>query len=285
MGSTKAKNMTFKIYQYVRINQEYTGRGQCWRGEVIEEHLRELGLNSTHQTILPTILRLLPKQGRILEAGCGLGRWLIYLRTLGYAMYGMDISDESVKAIHGYEKSIPLCQGDVEIMPFADECFDAIISLGVMEHFEAGPQKALDESYRLLKKQGLLLVTVPYQNLIRKFMYAPFIRLFGIRARLRGLRPQFAEYRFSKDEMVHYIQEAGFEVLLIEADDFTPPKSLGLYADWAWLIGNRHAKWELNTLGRILLRFLSLFPLWLYCSGILLVARKQEKKSKDVTCR
>ena len=126
--------MSFKIYQYVPANQEYTDRGQCWRGEVIEEHLRELGLNSTHQTILPTIIRLLPKQGRILEAG--------------------------------------------------------------------------------------------------------------------------------------------FKVLLIEADDFIPPKSLGLYADWAWFIGNRHAKWELNTIGRILLRFLGLFPLWLYCSGILLVARK-----------
>lgn len=176
--------MSFKIYQYVSPNQEYTGRGQCWRGEVIEEHLRVIGLDATHQTILPTFLRLLPKQGRILEAGCGLGRWLIHLWNLGYAIYGMDISAEALKAIRGYDESIPLYQGDVERTPFNDECFDAIISLGVIEHFETGPQKALEESYRLLKKQGLLLVTVPYQNLIRKFIYNPFIRLVGIRSRL-----------------------------------------------------------------------------------------------------
>lgn len=266
--------MSFKIYQYVSPNQEYTGRGQYWRGEVIEEHLRELGLNATHQTILPTILRLLPKQGRILEAGCGLGRWLIHLWKLGYAIYGMDISAEALAAIRNYDKSIPLWQGDVERMPFTDECFDAIISLGVIEHFEAGPQKALEESYRLLKKPGLLLVTVPYQNLFRRLIYRPFISLSGKRAERRGRHPQFAEYRFSKDEMVYYTKEAGFEVLLVQPDDFAPPRSLGLYADWGRFIGNRHKRWELNALGRILLRFLSLFPLWFYCSGILVVARK-----------
>lgn len=75
-------------------------------------------------------------------------------------------------------------------------------------------------------------------------------------------------------EMLYFVKEAGFEVLLVEPDDFIPPKSLGLYVDWAWLIGNRRRQWELNTLGKILRRFLSLFPLWLYCSSILLVARK-----------
>jgi len=251
-------------------NQKTSGFGEYWRGEEVKEHLTL----TQYQTILPTFLRLLPRQGRILDAGCGLGRWLIYLWDLGYTIQGMDVSADALKAIRDYNKSIPLCQGDVESAPFVNTCFDAIISLGVIEHFEADPSKALREAHRLLKEDGILLLTVPYQNLIRRLIYSPFILLVGRWWKLLGRRRQFMEYRFSKNEITDFVKQAGFQVLHVEADDFTPPKSLGIYSDWSWCIGNRDVRWELNTVGKILMRFLGLFPLWLYCSGILVVARK-----------
>ena len=36
--------------------------------------------------------------------------------------------------------------------------------MGVIEHFEEGPQIALNEAYRVLKVNGTLIVAVPYQN-------------------------------------------------------------------------------------------------------------------------
>jgi SAM-dependent methyltransferase len=262
--------MSFKLYSYALPGQVDTGRGEYWRGEEFEEHLAL----TRSQTILPTVLSFLPKHGRILDAGCGLGRWLIYLCRLGYPVEGIDISADALQVIHKYDESIPLWRGDVESTSFADECFEAILSFGVMEHSEAGPEKALRETHRLLKKGGLLLVTVPYQNLLRRAVYNPLTRLVKYRAERRGLQSSFAEYRFSRQEMLHFLKEAGFAVLEVHPDDFAYPKSLGLYADWAWLLGNPRKRWELNTLGRIILRFLGLFPLWLYCSGILLVVKK-----------
>ncbi len=163
--------MSFKLYKPAARSQRKTGAGEYWRGQTVEEHLKL----TEYQTILSTVLKVLPKRGRILDAGCGLGRWLVYLRQLGFPVEGMDISSEAIEAIRKYDSSIPLVQGDVLKTPFASENFEAIISFGVIEHFETGPQEALNEAHRLLKEGGLLIVTVPYQNLIRRLIFNPLV--------------------------------------------------------------------------------------------------------------
>jgi len=262
--------MTSRLERYVAPGTEETRPGKYWRHEDIEEHLSL----TEYQTILPTFLRLADKGGRILDAGCGLGRWLIYLHRLGYLAHGLDISAEALRAVQSYDRSVSITQGDVQCKPFRDESFDAVICLGVVEHFEAGPGKALRESRRVLKPNGLLFVTVPYDNLLRRLVHRAYMRFTGMRAKSKGLQPVFAEYRFSRKDFVRHVREAGFGVLLVEADDFRPPKSLGLYADW-WFLRSSRRRRELNRAGNVLLRVLRLFPLWLYCSGILVVARKE----------
>jgi hypothetical protein len=75
--------------------------------------------------------------------------------------------------------------------------------------------------------------------------------------------------------MVSFLEEAGFNVLLCQWDDFIHPKSMGLYADWGRIIGSTDRAWELNIFGKILQRFLGLFPMWWCCANILVVAKKQ----------
>ena len=119
------------------------------------------------QTIEPLFRKYLPKGGQILEAGCGRGRWVLYLRGLGYDVAGIDLADSDLAAARAIDPSAPVERGDVLQAPFPDSSFDAVISLGVVEHFEGGPRQALAEVRRLLKPQGLLSwVTVPTQNLV-----------------------------------------------------------------------------------------------------------------------
>ncbi|MGQ9701223.1 MAG: methyltransferase domain-containing protein [bacterium] len=56
-------------------------------------------------------------------------------------------------------------------MPFRNEAFSLILSLGVLEHFEdlKDIDIALKEAYRCLKPGGHLLVTVPYLSWNRQF--------------------------------------------------------------------------------------------------------------------
>ena len=48
---------------------------------------------------------------------------------------------------------------DMQSMPFEDGCFDVVISDQVIEHLE-DPQRAVDESYRVLKKGGTLCARI-----------------------------------------------------------------------------------------------------------------------------
>lgn len=52
---------------------------------------------------------------------------------------------------------------DMERLPYKDECFDCVISDQVIEHLE-NPGKAIDESYRVLKKGGTAIHTTCFMN-------------------------------------------------------------------------------------------------------------------------
>ena len=47
----------------------------------------------------PWILKYAPRNDRVLEAGCGLGRWAFYLSNLGVNIEGLDFSESAIKAI------------------------------------------------------------------------------------------------------------------------------------------------------------------------------------------
>jgi len=95
---------------------------------------------------------------KILEAGCGMGTWVYNLRVKGYDVIGIDYMLSTVKRVKQYDESFPIQQGDVNNLDFPDNFFDAYVSLGVIEHFQEGPQKALSEAYRVLKPNGILLL-------------------------------------------------------------------------------------------------------------------------------
>lgn len=55
-------------------------------------------------------------------------------------------------------KEVSYPQVDMQKLPYKNNSFDAVISDQVLEHL-ASPQKAIDESYRVLKKGGLAIHT------------------------------------------------------------------------------------------------------------------------------
>lgn len=54
-----------------------------------------------------------------------------------------------------------LCHDDVDHLPFADERFGLVVSLGLLEHVDE-PKPAIDELRRVLRPGGQLLLTVPF---------------------------------------------------------------------------------------------------------------------------
>jgi tellurite methyltransferase len=101
---------------------------------------------------------------RILDAGCGGGRNLVYLMRSGYEVFGVDDSPEAIAQAQRLAASLaPQLPADnfrlerVEQMSFAGESFDAVISSAVL-HFAADEeqfQSMVREMWRVLRRGGI----------------------------------------------------------------------------------------------------------------------------------
>jgi SAM-dependent methyltransferase len=100
----------------------------------------------------------LPTNARILDAGCGSGRFMVDLAKRG-EVKGVELSDTSV-ALARQRGIGEVVAGSVLEMPFADASFDLAVSLDVIEHLE-DDIAALRELRRAVAPGGALLITVP----------------------------------------------------------------------------------------------------------------------------
>jgi len=116
---------------------------------------------------------------KILDAGCGSGRNLIYFMREGYTVYGVDnipfAIDEIKRLISKNHFDVPesnFTLENVEQMSFADETFDVVISSAVL-HFaenESHFYAMMDEMWRVLKKGGVLFARLGSDNGIEKYV-------------------------------------------------------------------------------------------------------------------
>jgi SAM-dependent methyltransferase len=250
-----------------------------WSHDSVDEHVDLCD----YETTLPVFLERLPKDGVILDAGCGLARWVFYLRQRGYRVIGADCAQAALAAAMQHAQAVPLLAADTLQLPLRDASLAGIISLGVIEHAPEGPQRALRELYRVLEPGGVALIAVPYNNPWRRCLINHLRRLRDWQKRRAGLKLQFAEYRFSARELAGFLREAGFEVLSVHADDFHPPLGKGLWVDSSSFFGYRvgmfemapgRKRWELNRRGRWLQACANLVSPWLIAAGVLAVGRR-----------
>ena len=175
------------------------------------------------------LLRHLPPgPAPILEAGCGLGQYVAVLRTRGYPVVGVDWAVDALRTGRAWAKEAPLAAMDLGQLAFRTGTFGACISLGVVEHDADGPGRILGEASRVLGPGGILLVSVPYVNAVRR-LAAPRIRRANERVRMAG--GAFYQFAFSRREAVAAVESAGFRV--VAATPYDPARLLrGAWRRW-----------------------------------------------------
>jgi SAM-dependent methyltransferase/uncharacterized protein YbaR (Trm112 family) len=73
---------------------------------------------------------------RVLDAGCGMGRWLHFALERGADIVGMDLSSAIDVAAARDGATADFVQADLRWPPFPPESFDLVYSLGVLHHLE-----------------------------------------------------------------------------------------------------------------------------------------------------
>ena len=107
----------------------------------------------------------IPAGVRVLDAGCGYGRNLVYLLREGCEVFALDADRAGVEHVRRLSASLAtglpdenFQVGQIEQMPFPDEFADVVISSAVL-HFARDDQHflaMLKELWRVLKPGGML---------------------------------------------------------------------------------------------------------------------------------
>jgi SAM-dependent methyltransferase len=167
-------------------------------------------LAATGDKIINSALdKYLKTHDQIIEAGCGLGQWVYVLTKKGFNIIGIDNYKEIIdKMPKNYDLNIKF--GNVLDLDFPDSAFDSYISFGVAEHFKEGPQLLLREAARVLKPGGILFISVPQINYLRKLK--KIMGLYKKQKSFSHISP-FYQYIFDKNEFTNILRQNDFVVL------------------------------------------------------------------------
>ena len=145
-------------------------------------------------------------------------RILAWASRQGARAYGIDISEPiAMQARDGFDTGRCLrgAVADVRDLPFRDASFDAIYSMGTIEHFDE-TERAVGEIARVLKPGGRAIVGVPNRH-------DPFLRpLFATVLQAVGLYGYGYEKSYSRRALRRMLEQAGLDVIDETAILFMP---------------------------------------------------------------
>jgi len=123
---------------------------RLWHFEALHDHVRRVFLKYK-----------LPKEARILDAGCGTGGLLRRMENWWPETKheGLDFSPLAVEFARK-RVGCDITEGSITALPFSEQSFDAIVSMDVLCQVEQ-PQTALHEFARCVRPGGLVVINVP----------------------------------------------------------------------------------------------------------------------------
>ena len=149
--------------------------------------------------------------GELIELGCGAGFYTKVLAANASHVMATDLSDEMLAVARTQLKdlqNVTVAKADCEKTAFPDGKFSSVFMANLI-HIIENPLKTLQESHRILKNGGLLLI-VNHTGYGMKWFE---IMKMGIRFLRRwGKPPPYSKSKLSPDELRSLVESAGFKV-------------------------------------------------------------------------
>ncbi|HWQ83605.1 MAG TPA: class I SAM-dependent methyltransferase [Anaerolineales bacterium] len=147
------------------------------------------------------------KSGSLLDVACGLGYLLDFANERGAKAYGVDLVHLPLLKAHQENPERALIEANGECLPWPDETFDYITSLGSLEHY-INPDLGAREIARILKKDGKAAINLPNSHHIQA-IYNVY--------KTGGVLPDLQDYeRFAtRVEWQDFLENNGLRVLSV----------------------------------------------------------------------
>lgn len=188
---------------------------ETWNDGGLEEAIRFCEVDP----LRPLFELYAPPGSLMLEGGCGRGQYVAFYSDRGISVIGLDFARDALRNLQSRNPNLALCAGNVADLPFRDEAFDVYYSGGVVEHFESGADSALREARRVLRPGGILLISVPYINPLRRLVSLVkksdrrWVSKAGLDDSVTLGSRRFFQYAYSKREFQSLLGAAGFDLI------------------------------------------------------------------------
>lgn len=234
-----------------------------------------------HEMAAPTFRQYIGQGGlKILESGCGSGRWMAYFESLGNRAFGVDDSWGPLRLAREHDPAMNFVKANALLTPYRDNSFDAALSSYVAEHFEEGPEELFREIHRVLKPGGLFFVVVPFNNAFRRYLVNPVLMALWKIWKWRGMGLGFTEFRYTQAEMEGFLRRTDFDIVEVKPDDFFPPWQKGLFCDvcdvGCFFNYEHKPPYEFGPVGRAITGVLRALGPWATAGGIFFVTRARK---------
>ena len=147
----------------------------------------------------------LPRRGRVLEIGSGLGWGLSALRSLGLDATGIDLKP----------KGKGILQADAALLPFRHDSFDGALCLRTLSHVR-DDRAVLTEIARALRPGGFLLLAVGNRQ---------SYTLLRLRQKLPNVTPNPEDryyHLYGRNEIRSALEDAGFRIANFRSCHYIP---------------------------------------------------------------
>ncbi len=202
----------YSLYvNYFPQDREINQRIEHW-GNNFARNLEQLPISETSLARATLLRQYAPEKSKLIDVGCGNGDFLKAAREAQFELSAMDKSRAIVKYIRS--QGITSHESLSNIKPYS---FDIVTCFDVIEH-TLDPNALLVEIKRILKKNGLLMLTTP--NICG-------ISAVLLKKRWWVLGPQDHLVLFNPHSIKQLIEKVGFTTIDVQTDTFTQWCRLG----------------------------------------------------------